>query len=52
MCGSRRTPDDLHAVRIASGGADLLLGCDLVVAASASRAGAPAERGVTKAGGQ
>ncbi len=27
-------PDDVHAVRIAAGGADLLLGCDLVVAAS------------------
>ena len=27
-------PDDLHAVRVAAGGADLLLGCDLVVAAS------------------
>ena len=27
-------PDDLHAARVAAGGADLLLGCDLVVAAS------------------
>jgi indolepyruvate ferredoxin oxidoreductase len=27
-------PDELHAVRIATGGADLLLGCDPVVAAS------------------
>jgi indolepyruvate ferredoxin oxidoreductase len=27
-------PADLHAVRIAAGGADLLLGCDMVVAAS------------------
>jgi len=26
-------PDDLHAVRVAAGGADLLLGCDVVVAA-------------------
>jgi indolepyruvate ferredoxin oxidoreductase len=26
-------PEDIHAVRIAAGGADLLLGCDLVVAA-------------------
>ncbi|MEM7224245.1 MAG: indolepyruvate ferredoxin oxidoreductase family protein [Pseudomonadota bacterium] len=26
-------PEDLHAVRISAGGADLLLGCDLVVAA-------------------
>jgi indolepyruvate ferredoxin oxidoreductase len=29
-------PEDLHAVRIAAGGADLLLGCDLVVAAGAA----------------
>ncbi|MEO1191813.1 MAG: indolepyruvate ferredoxin oxidoreductase family protein [Pseudomonadota bacterium] len=29
-----KQPEDLHAVRIAAGGADLLLGCDLVVAAS------------------
>jgi indolepyruvate ferredoxin oxidoreductase len=28
------TQDDLHAVRTGAGGADLLLGCDLVVAAS------------------
>ena len=28
-------PDQIHAVRIASGNAELLLGCDLVVAASA-----------------
>ena len=28
------TPDDIHAVRIAAGGAGLLLGCDMVVAAS------------------
>ncbi len=27
------TPEDLHAVRIAAGSADLVLGCDLVVAA-------------------
>ncbi len=27
-------PEDLHAVRIAAGGADLLLGCDIVVAAT------------------
>ena len=27
-------PEDLYAVRVASGGADVLLGCDLVVAAS------------------
>ncbi|MCP4327711.1 MAG: indolepyruvate ferredoxin oxidoreductase family protein [Alphaproteobacteria bacterium] len=28
------TPDNIHAVRIAAGEADLILGCDLVVAAS------------------
>ena len=28
------TPDEIHAVRIAAGGAALLLGCDLVVSAS------------------
>src|SRR5208282_626571 len=27
------TPEDLHAVRLSSGGADLLLGCDMVVSA-------------------
>src|SRR5271154_5201515 len=30
-----RQPDEIHAVRIAAGGAKLLLGCDLVVSASA-----------------
>ena len=35
-------PEDLHAVRIAAGGADLLLGCDMVVAAAP--AGAVAHR--------
>jgi indolepyruvate ferredoxin oxidoreductase len=30
-----RKPDEIHAVRIAAGGAHLLLGCDLVVSASA-----------------
>jgi indolepyruvate ferredoxin oxidoreductase len=30
-----RGPDEIHAVRIAAGGARLLLGCDLVVSASA-----------------
>jgi indolepyruvate ferredoxin oxidoreductase len=29
-----RTPEEIHAVRIAAGGANLLLGCDLVVSAS------------------
>jgi len=28
-----RTPDDIHSVRIAAGGADALIGCDVVVAA-------------------
>ncbi|GAB5467147.1 MAG: indolepyruvate ferredoxin oxidoreductase family protein [Rhodospirillales bacterium] len=32
-------PEDLHAVRIAAGGADLMLGCDLVVAASSEARG-------------
>jgi indolepyruvate ferredoxin oxidoreductase len=39
---------DLHAVRIAAGGADLLLGCDLVVAATPV-ALARIQAGVTKA---
>ena len=30
-----RRPDEIHAVRMAAGGAHLLLGCDLVVSASA-----------------
>jgi indolepyruvate ferredoxin oxidoreductase len=29
-----RTPEEIHAVRLAAGGARLLLGCDIVVAAS------------------
>src|SRR5204862_400183 len=40
--------EDLHAVRVAAGGAGLLLGCDLVTAASPS-ALASAEEGVTRA---
>ena len=48
MSGSRRTPDELHAVRIAAGGADLMLGCDSVVAASPA-ALSRIERGVTRA---
>jgi indolepyruvate ferredoxin oxidoreductase len=32
-------PEDIHAVRIASGGADLVLGCDMVVAASGEAIG-------------
>ncbi|MFC0282905.1 indolepyruvate ferredoxin oxidoreductase family protein [Camelimonas abortus] len=41
-------PEDLAAVRIAPGGADLLLGCDMVVAASAP-ALTRVEHGVTRA---
>ncbi|MFD1627615.1 indolepyruvate ferredoxin oxidoreductase family protein [Azospirillum griseum] len=29
-----RTPEDIHSVRIAAGGADAVLGCDIVVAAA------------------
>ena len=35
MSASPSTPEEIHAVRIAAGGARLLLGCDLVVSASA-----------------
>jgi indolepyruvate ferredoxin oxidoreductase len=41
-------PEDLHAVRIAAGGANLVLGCDMVVAASPA-ALSRIEHGVTKA---
>ena len=41
-------PDDLAAVRIAPGGADLLLGCDMVVSASPA-AMSKIENGVTRA---
>ena len=41
-------PEDIHAVRIAAGGAGLLLGCDMVVAAS-PEALARIETGVTRA---
>ncbi|MGE5200967.1 MAG: indolepyruvate ferredoxin oxidoreductase family protein, partial [Acidobacteriota bacterium] len=41
-------PEDIHAVRIAAGGADLLLGCDMVVAAS-PQALTRIETGVTRA---
>ncbi|TXL81691.1 indolepyruvate ferredoxin oxidoreductase family protein [Vineibacter terrae] len=41
-------PADLHAVRIAAGGANLVLGCDMVVAASPG-ALSRIEQGVTKA---
>src|SRR5439155_12510964 len=42
------TAEELHAVRIASGGADLLLGCDMVVAASPT-ALSRLEHGVSRA---
>jgi indolepyruvate ferredoxin oxidoreductase len=41
-------PEDLHAVRIGAGAADLLLGCDMVVAASPG-ALSRVENGVTRA---
>lgn len=41
-------PEDIHAVRIAAGGADLLLGCDIVVA-SGLDAMAKVERGAAHA---
>jgi indolepyruvate ferredoxin oxidoreductase len=41
-------PEDIATVRIASGGADLILGCDIVVSASAT-ALSRVERGVTQA---
>lgn len=41
-------PDDITTVRIACGGADLMLGCDIVVSASRS-ALSHVERGATKA---
>src|SRR5215475_11537615 len=41
-------PEDLSTVRIANGGADLILGCDMVVSAGAV-ALARVDRGVTKA---
>jgi indolepyruvate ferredoxin oxidoreductase len=41
-------PSDLHAVRIAPGGADLVLGCDMVVAASPV-ALSRIEHGITRA---
>jgi indolepyruvate ferredoxin oxidoreductase len=42
------TPESLHAVRLGAGGADLLLGCDLVVSASPD-ALAKLEPGVSRA---
>jgi indolepyruvate ferredoxin oxidoreductase len=41
-------PDDIHAVRLAAGGANLVLGCDMVVAASPA-ALSRVEQGVTRA---
>jgi indolepyruvate ferredoxin oxidoreductase len=41
-------PEDIASVRIATGGADLILGCDIVVSAGAT-ALSRAERGVTRA---
>ncbi len=41
-------PEDIHAVRIAAGGARLMLGCDMVVAASFDGL-AKMERGLTRA---
>ena len=35
MCASRRRVEDIKAIRVAAGGADLILGCDMVVAGSA-----------------
>jgi indolepyruvate ferredoxin oxidoreductase len=43
-----KRPEDIAAVRIASGGANLLLGCDILVAASADGL-SKLERGTTKA---
>ena len=48
MSASRPRPDDLATVRIAPGGANLILGCDIVVATSIP-ALSRAERGVTRA---
>ena len=48
MSASRPTADDLATVRIAPGGANLILGCDIVVATSIP-ALSRAERGVTRA---
>jgi len=42
------TPEDIHAVQIAAGGADLVIGCDLVVSAGADALG-KMQDGVTRA---
>ena len=31
MCASAKSPEEIHAIRVAAGTADLVLGCDLVV---------------------
>jgi indolepyruvate ferredoxin oxidoreductase len=41
-------PEDIHAVQIAAGGADLVIGCDLVVTAGADALG-QMQNGVTRA---
>jgi indolepyruvate ferredoxin oxidoreductase len=41
-------PEDIHAVQIAAGGADLVIGCDLVVTAGADALG-KMQNGVTRA---
>jgi indolepyruvate ferredoxin oxidoreductase len=43
-----RKPEDIHAVRIAAGGADLVLACDMVVAAGPEALG-KMQNGVTRA---
>ncbi|MEK9968386.1 MAG: 2-oxoacid:acceptor oxidoreductase family protein, partial [Ferrovibrio sp.] len=43
-----RNPDDIHAVRVAAGGANLVLGCDMVVAAG-DAALEKMQKGVTRA---
>jgi indolepyruvate ferredoxin oxidoreductase len=47
-CRIAPAPEDIATVRIASGGADLILGCDIVVSANAT-ALSRVERGVTRA---
>lgn len=43
-----KTPEDIHAVRVAAGGANLVLGCDMVVAAG-DAALEKMQKGVTRA---
>ena len=42
-----RTPDDIHAIRVSAGKADLILGCDLVVSGSRKVLAAVRERHTT-----